>query len=161
MSHPIRNGYHKENKVMKNTNRDEMKKESIYTVVENVSSPDWKLVTFFYHSGKIPYRSNFKGRKIYSASWFGGYSLPCQGKHGTESSLKLWWWMHETPDCVLETVRKQRAWFSSGMELQTLMPVSSLHSSLLPSAFQTVPPVSDQMFKHVSVRNLSLQTSIF
>lgn len=46
MSHPIQNGYHKENKVMKNTNRDEMKKESIYTVVENVSSPDWKLVTF-------------------------------------------------------------------------------------------------------------------
>lgn len=48
MSHPIQNGYHKENKVMKNTNRDEMKKESIYTVVENVSSPDWKLVTFFF-----------------------------------------------------------------------------------------------------------------
>lgn len=38
MFHPSQNGYHKENKVVKNTDMDAIEKESTYTVVENVNS---------------------------------------------------------------------------------------------------------------------------
>lgn len=38
MSHPSQNGYHKENKVVKNAGVDAIEKESTYTVVDNVNS---------------------------------------------------------------------------------------------------------------------------